>query len=171
MDIIEALAVFDGKRVAPLREAVAGFNAAEADVLVTACSGKDAVAATWMIKALLESGKVAPLDMAEVFAALQDDLPWESQLHLLQSVQHAPDAALPQVMFIRDRLNAKRTLLRVWALDAFVRLALVEPGFLPEAQRLVTEALVGKAASMQARARKLGALLADVNFAPVPAPQ
>lgn len=159
MNVLEALVAFDGKRVAPLREAVAGFNAAEATLLTEACHGIHAVAATWMVKALLEKSRAGALDMGAVFAALQYDLPWNSQLHLLQSVQFAPDAALPQVMFVRARLQQKRTLLRVWALDAFVRLALVESSFLPEARALVADAQAGKGA-MHARARALAALLA-----------
>ena len=59
MDILQALAEFNGTGTAPLKEAVAGFQSGQAELLVEACHGPDAMAATWIVKALLEQERAA----------------------------------------------------------------------------------------------------------------
>ena len=86
---------------------------------------------------------------------------WETALHLLQIVQYAPDVALQQIGAIRRLMGHSKALVRVWALDAFVRLALVEDIYLPEARVLVEKALKGEAPSTRARARALNKLLGN----------
>jgi len=159
MDAFQALAEFDGTHIAPLKEVVAGFQSGQAELLDKACHGPEAVAATWVVKALLEQGRGGELDLGYVFTALRGGMQWEALLHLLQIVQHAPDAAMSEVMVIRGFLDHPKTLIRVWALDAFVRLALVDHTFLPEAVVLVEDALNAKASSVRARGRALRALL------------
>ena len=131
----------------------------QAELLVEACHGPDAMAATWIVKALLEQERAATLDLGIVFTALRGEMRWEALLHLLQIVQHAPDAAMSEVFVIRGYLDHPKTLIMVWALDAFVRLALVDHTFLPEAHKLVEDAVVAKAASLRSRGRALQALL------------
>lgn len=159
MELLEAFAAFDGKHVEPLKNAAGAVSNGDADALVDACVGVNAVAATWIVKSLLKNDKAAGLDMHRVFAALGQSDGWEPVLHLLQSVQFAPDAAVAEVFAIRKLLAHSKTLVRVWALDAFVRVAIVEPEFLSEARALVTDALNGKAASLRARARALVGVL------------
>lgn len=159
MELFEAFSAFDGKHVEPLKSAVAVFSNDDADVLVDACVGVNAVAATWIVKSLLESDLAAGLDMHRVFSALGQSDGWEPALHLLQSVQFAPDAAASEVFAIRKLMAHPKTLVRVWALDAFVRVAIAEPEFLSEAKTLVMDALSGKAASLRARARALAGVL------------
>ena len=155
MDLTRALAEFDGKHTDPLRVAAADYENADASTLEAECFGARAVAATWVVKALLEDGRALSLDMNSVFEALRTNNQWETTLHLLQSVQYAPEAALAQVFAIQELMANPKTLIRVWALDAFVRVAQVDRGFLPEARRLVDQALENEAASVRARARAL----------------
>lgn len=159
MDLAHALAEFDGKLTAPLRDVVAAFEDRDGAVLAEQCHGAHAVAATWVVKALLEENRAGSVDLHRVFAGLGAAQHWEAHLHLLQSVQHAPEAAMAQVLAIRGLLDHPKTLVRVWALDAFVRLALVERGFLAEACELVSTAMAGKAASLRARGRALQVVL------------
>ena len=63
MELKRAMAEFDGTRTAPLQQAVATFDLRDAELLVKMCQGKDAVAATWIVKALLEADRAAPLDL------------------------------------------------------------------------------------------------------------
>ncbi|MCP5089139.1 MAG: hypothetical protein GY952_20350 [Rhodobacteraceae bacterium] len=156
---MNALNRFDGKTTTELKEALP--LAAEPDQAVTlmhACWSEEprlAVAATWVVKALVEEGKGAHLDLAALFAVLESADHWEVQLHLLQVVQYAPEAAVDQVAAVRRLLGAKKTLIRVWALDAFVRIARVRGELRDEARAMVSAGLNDKAASMRARCRNL----------------
>lgn len=152
-----ALMAFDGVHTAPL---VAAKDVARADLdgLVALCDDADcAVAATWVVKALAEEG--VAVDLRGVIATLGRQTHWAAQLHVLQSVRFAPDA-VENVEDIRDLLNAKKALVRVWALDAFVRVADLRADLREEARALVSAALAGKAASLRARARDLKVICA-----------
>lgn len=159
MGLKKAFAEFDGKHADPLRSAAAEFDESDAAELAAECHGEYAVAATWVVKALLGEDRATSLDMNRVFAALRNKNHWETILHLLQSVQHAPEPALAHVFTIRGLLDHQKTLVRVWALDAFVRVAQVDGNFLPEARRLVDSALNTGAASKRARAKALRRVL------------
>ena len=154
----KALEQFDGTRTAPL---VAAKNEARSDLdgLVALCDDSVvAVAATWLVKALVEDG--AAIDLEQGFATLGRQTEWAAQLHLLQCVQHAPQKAVPQVAAIRELLTADKALVRVWALDAFVRIAEITPELRAETRGLVATALDAKAASLRARARDLKVICA-----------
>ncbi|MEE9427301.1 MAG: hypothetical protein V3V25_04045 [Paracoccaceae bacterium] len=159
MELARALAEFDGKLTAPLRDVVAVFDDRDGALLAELCHGTQAVAATWVVKALLEDDRAGALDLHRVFEALGAAPHWEARLHLLQSVQHAPEAAMAQGFAIRGLLAHPKILVRVWALDAFVRLALVDRGLLAEARELVSAALDDRAASLRARGRALQLVL------------
>lgn len=156
MGLKQILARFDGKHVHELREAAATMSDAEITELAAFCGGEHAVAATWLVKHLLETGR--PTDFAQAFAHLSGELPWEAQLHLLQCVQFAPDVALIRHKEIRSLLNHPKTLLRVWAMDAFVRVWQVDPLLAKKAPALVHAALQDKSASLRARARHLAGI-------------
>ena len=154
-----ALARFDGKHTAAL---VKAEELARDDLagLVALCSDADvAVAATWVVKALAEKG--VAVDLARAFAGMRVDGPWDAQLHLLQCAQFAPEIVLTRIDVVRALMDARKTLVRVWALDAFVRGADIEPAWRAEAARAVDVALDGGAASLRARARALKVICAD----------
>ncbi|MEM7753580.1 MAG: hypothetical protein AAF230_09215 [Pseudomonadota bacterium] len=162
MCVIEAILSFDGTHVAELKAAVSGYDASEAPALIDFCESDNLghrVAATWIVKGLLEMGAVTGLDLARVFDRLNHENAWEPLLHLLQSVQHADDAALPYRDAIRRCLAHEKTLVRVWALDALVRIALAHDAERADAREAVDAALSDPKASMRARARKLAPLL------------
>lgn len=137
---------WDGKRVADLRAAADALEPCDYAALIAGCRGKDAKiarAASWVLKAAYDAGVDIPFP-ADVLTA---DPHWETALHLLQSVQHAP-VDLPPEMVVHY-LNHDKPMLRAWALDAYVRLG----G--PEAESLLVQAANDPAASVRARARNL----------------
>ena len=151
-----ALGAFDGQHVGPLKAAVEEFEDGHAGTLMSACESDDArraVAASWMIKALSESGRVTPFDWSRIWRVLETSPDWECALHLLQTVQHAPHG--PTYDQVQPWLDHKRTLLRVWALDALVHVAGREPRYVDEARARVRGALADGPASLRARARAL----------------
>ncbi len=163
MELTEILARFDGKTTTELKEALPlAAQSDQADALLRACWSENprvAVAASWVVKALIESGRAGYLDMPAVFEVLETADHWETQLHLLQIVQHAPEAAVDRVAAVRRRLAAQKTFVRVWALDAFVRIAGVRGELREEARALVEAGMQDKAASMRARCRNLQSLV------------
>lgn len=143
-DLTDQLAAFDGKHVAPLR-ALARGDVPSGDFLAY-LSGPHEVAASWVLKARAEKGGLDEAIARSVFEALPQLSEPDAILHALQMVQFAPvaDPAL-----IRPFLTAKRTLHRVWALDALSRVAPVE------AAPIIEAALDDPSAAMRARARAL----------------
>lgn len=156
MDLQTALARFDGKHTESLREAAQIAAESQCRGLVEACFDPDlTVAATWVVKHLVETNQAKHIDLTRAIQALPGNRWPDAQLHLLQMVQHAPAACLGQTTQIRALLDAKKTLVRVWALDAFVRLATLQPVIQTEAKVLVKAAVLDERASMRARARDL----------------
>ena len=143
-DVIDRLAAFDGKHVAPLR-ALARSDLPSRDLLPF-LPGPHEVAASWVLKARAEGDGLDEATARSVFATLPKLSQPDAILHALQMVQFAP-VADPDT--IRPFLDVKRTLHRVWALDAFSRVA---PD---EAAPLITAALDDPSAAMRARARAL----------------
>lgn len=152
--LAEALARFDGTHVEALRDALPEAGAA-GQALVDACHDPDTqVAASWLAKTLIGTG-TAGFDPATFFDALPGMTHWQAQLHVLQSVRHAPDLALHLAPQIRDLLDSERTFVRVWALDAFACLATLRAELAPEARARITAARDHGPASLRARARAL----------------
>lgn len=145
---LAALYAFDGKRVAGLRT-LARSNVQDC-ALLAELPGEHEVGASWVLKARAEAGVLSDEVQRDLFAALPGLTAPDAILHLLQMVQHAPFASAEA---IRPFLTNKRTLLRVWALDAMVRIA---P---EEAAHLVDAALSDESAAMRARARALQDLI------------
>lgn len=159
MDLTRALAEFDGRHAASLRRVAADFDDQNAAELIRLCQSEYSVAATWVVKVLLEAGRARAIDLEQVFGTLDVDALWEASLHVLQMVHLAPDAALAQVFTIRALLTHPKTLVRVWAMDAFVHVALAEPVYLPDARAIVARVGDQDPAFMRARARHLQDLL------------
>ncbi|MEM7438731.1 MAG: hypothetical protein AAF393_03960 [Pseudomonadota bacterium] len=154
MTLKDALDRFDGKHTHELKEALPLAESQPAELMKLCQDPKTEVAATWVAKALIEQGRAsfAPQDF---FASLPKVTAWDAQLHILQCVQYAPDAAVEVVAAARTLIDSKKTLTRVWALDAFVRIADLRPEHQKEARALMVKALDGDAASLRARARQL----------------
>ena len=160
--LIQAILAFDGTDIAELKSAFAGFSETDAFALAELCESPDAnvsVAATWVVKALCEAGSGSQLDLPRIFAALPDAPDWQAALHLLQSVQFAPHAAASQESAILAHLEHDKTLVRVWALDAFCRLADSNLELASKARDKVNQALDDPKASVRARARHLAGAL------------
>ena len=132
------LARFDGKHVAPLKTLVA----ASSGVLLAELPGSHEVGASWVLKAKAEAGEIDVRVFGKLAALSESD----AILHVLQMVQLAPEAGLPD---LEPFLNHKKLLVRVWALDALFR---TDPA---RAAPLIEEALKNPSAAMRARARAL----------------
>jgi hypothetical protein len=153
-----ALARFDGTHTAELVEAL-DLGRENRGELVALCGDTDvAVAATWVIKALVEKGEA--VDVAAVFETLFLQTEWPAQLHVLQCAQYDLDAAAAHIEAIRSLMRSPKVLVRVWAMDAFVRGAVVQPDLRGQASKMVEAALSGGAASLRARARELKVICA-----------
>ncbi|MDJ1016790.1 MAG: hypothetical protein QNJ35_09785 [Paracoccaceae bacterium] len=151
-----ALSDFDGKHVAPLKRVAVQVRSEDVCAFIT---GPEEIGATWVLKAIAEDGRASEKDIELAFEALSELSESDAILHVLQIAQFAPNAARAHQASIRALLIHKKTLVRVWALDAMVRAA---PGS-DEARRLVEEALKGPQASLRARARALKALVYGTN--------
>lgn len=143
-DMLAALYAFDGKRVGGLK-ALVKADVADADLLAL-LPGPHEIAASWVLKARLEAGLLGQAARNGIYECLPKLSEPDAILHLLQMVQHAPHA---EADVIRPFLTHKRTLVRVWALDALARVA---PD---EAAPLIEAALDDPSAAMRARARAL----------------
>lgn len=143
-DALAALYAFDGKRVGGLK-ALVEADVADADLLAL-LPGPYEIAASWVLKARLDAGLLGETVQNNVYACLPKLSEPDAILHLLQMVRHAPYASVDT---IRPYLTHKRTLVRVWALDALARVA---PD---EAAPLIEAALDDPSAAMRARARAL----------------
>jgi len=143
-DALAALYAFDGKRVGGLK-ALVETDVADADLLALLPSPHE-IAASWVLKARLEAGLLGQTAQNSIYECLPKLTQPDAILHVLQMVQHAPYAAVDDV---RPYLTHKRTLVRVWALDAVARVA---PD---EAVPLIEAALDDPSAAMRARARSL----------------
>ena len=155
MELKQALAAFDGRHTDTLKRLVRD-RPFDGEELLALCREPDVeVAATWVLKALLENGVGRDWPLSRVFAALPEIQAWEAQLHVLQCVQFAPEAALGVVEDIENLMQSDRTLVRVWAMDALVRVADEQTNLRPRAEAHVAAALAESAASLRARARAL----------------
>ncbi len=158
MDLREALARFDGVHTDALKAAMPSAREDRVGLVAACFEAELEVAATWVVKAFFEAGESEGL--TGVVGALPGAQNWAAQLHILQCVRFLPEAAVPVVGAIRPLLSSKRALVRVWALDAFVRVAEVRAELRLEAKGLVEEALEGGGASLRARARDLNVICA-----------
>ena len=154
MTLRQQLDAFDGKHTAPLQTIAAEATPDLQRQLVREIPGPRETAATWVLKALAEQGRLEEKVAASVFEELAGLSDWQAMLHVLQMVQHHPRAFAVDVDTLRDLLAHPKTLVRAWALDAFVRV-----GPAGESRRLVNEALDAKQASIRARARQLAELI------------
>lgn len=153
MTFAARLRAADARSTAELEAVIEG--GIDEDALALACHDPETSdAASWIVKALAERGESGDLDLAHCLSALHTAENWPTQLHLLQTIQHAPDAALEIASAVLNHLNAEKTLVRVWAMDALVHLATHQPNLRPSATQHLTRAQFGPA-SLTARAKHL----------------
>ena len=119
-DISEALRAFNGREVAPLKALVA--TGPEMRRVLEHVPGQHEVAASWVVKALVERGQVSDAELAGFLGRLSLVRQADAILHVLQCAQHGP-VAVARAM--RDDLvplyRHPRGLVRVWAFDAYIR--------------------------------------------------
>ncbi len=155
-----ALAGFDGRRVAPLKAiSQRALSPGAIETLLDNVPGENEIGATWVFKALAEANFLPDRACTHTFAALPRLSEPDAILHVLQMVQYAPEVARDQVEAFRRLLGHRRTLVRVWAMDAAVRTAVPE-----EAERLIRAGLADPSKAMLARARRLARELTIEGF-------
>lgn len=162
MSFVEAILSFDGKSISELKAAMRDPANHEAWAHLSPYISSDIqnyqTASTWLVKAGLESGRdvdnavlVIMIDAATKFDH------WEPKLHALQCVQYFGNGQLQHAglrEFVAVQQADKKLLVRVWALDAAVRIALFDGD--EGAAREHIDAIDGRCpASMRARARQL----------------
>lgn len=115
--------------------------------------------ATWLLKAWLEAGGALEGKLiSPLLAAAGGSNRWATRLHTLQMLPRLTlDASHRPLLepWIRDSLQAEKTFVRAWALDAFWELARACPDLREEAALRVDEAEITEAASVQARIRAI----------------
>lgn len=158
-DVQAALDAFDGRHVAPLKDCVAEpLDGNALETLIGAVTGSDQVGASWMLKAMAETGRLEPDAMAQVLESLPELTEPDAILHVLQMVQHAP-ASLAKTLrpALAPLHRHPRGLVRVWAFDAYCRGA--ETGAEREDVReRIRAGLTDRFAAMRARSRALAKL-------------
>lgn len=160
MSLTDVIKGFDGRDLTELRALVSELGAEELPALTTwACSqeGHIAAAATWLIKALVEQGKVDRLDASALIKAAHATQDWQAALHILQLGQYMPEVADRFVAQIY--LHHPKPMVRAWALDCLARAALRGDGDMETVRGEVARVLRDGKASEKARARQVAKLL------------
>ena len=158
------LAGWDGTHVAPLKACLAahagdpGF-AATLIARIGLQSDNSSDAATWLLKAALESGLVLDGGQTDALLARLDAVRSPtSTLHLCQVVRLLEvdaNSAPGLCAWLEGNLLHDRPFIRAWALDAVVSLARRHPRCTHIADTALATAESDPAASVRARARKL----------------
>ncbi|MEJ6390292.1 hypothetical protein [Gymnodinialimonas ulvae] len=152
LDILRALADFDGTHTEPLRALLAEDLSPEAeDALLAALPGPDEVAATWLIKALAGKGRIGQGRIAQAFEAFGELSQPDAALHLMQSAQYAPDAASLLRPHLSPYYGSSGILLRAWAFDAYCRGAAPEE----DLSERIRQGLRSRHAAIRARSKAL----------------
>ena len=114
---------------------------------------------TWLLKRWLEEGGEISAENTQQYQRHASSLThWESQLHLLQSLQYlAIDTALIDTLyaFIQTSLGSKNTFVRAWAYSGMYELAAQHTQFQDEVRALFTKAMAEEKASVRARIRQV----------------
>ena len=115
--------------------------------------------ATWLLKALLESGTELTTDQIHyVYSSLSSLDHWESKLHVLQSIPYMPiNAAQADDLhkFLRATIADPNKFVRAWAYNGLFHLASQHPEYIEEAKQFFDLAMIEEAASVKARVRKV----------------
>lgn len=119
--------------------------------------------ATWIIKAELEEGGSLTVGQIEkIVVSLNNEMPWQSMLHICQSIEWIPltqEQANRFFQWSQSLTNHSRPFLRAWSLHVLVFVGSKYETFQEEVTSALKIAHEDKAASVRARARKLQKLL------------
>ncbi len=163
-DLMEALANWDGRHTAPLKECFRR-NREEpglADALLHRIGSTDirvAEGSSWLLKAALETGtSLSPAQVSALIGILPALRGKNTILHVCQSVRHLTvdrTQADALVHHLERFLIDERPFLRAWSLDALAAVAARHPVFRERAAAALLQAREDPAASVRARARNL----------------
>ncbi len=169
--LLNRLQAFDGRAVSMLGEIAAEYGAEPAycDALIALAAHDQAQVssgATWLIKSMLEGGEALSAAQSE---ALWDEIPairyWQAQLHICQCAAYlsfSADGAVTMDRWLTPLLHHDRPFLRAWSVDALCRIAAQHVEYGHAARDAARAAAKDTAASVRARVRQLGDLLADL---------
>lgn len=164
----ERLSAFDGRAMSRLGEAEAtlGGDPAYTDALLALVSDAEGLVgsgATWLLKSFLEQGGALSAQQTEaLIAALPQEAKgahWSTTLHLCQCVGYldlTSAGATSLCVWVEPLLTHKRPFLRAWSLDALAHLARAHEDYRAPFEAARARASGDEAASVRARARKLG---------------
>lgn len=151
-DLEKTFVRFDGRDLEPLRRFVSeSLSKTAQNALLAACSGPDEVAATWIVKALVERGRLGSGQIARAFEAFAEVTAPDAVLHLLQCAQYAPDAAPILRPYLTPYYGHSRILIRAWAFDAYCRSAPADE----DLGDRIRQGLSSRHGSIRARAKAL----------------
>ncbi len=151
-DIDTALAAFDGTHTEPLRACLAeDLSPAAEAALLSAFPGTHEIAATWLLKALVEKGRIGNGRVADAFERFSQLTEADAALHLMQCAQHVPDAAPILRPHLAPYYGHKKILLRVWAFDAYCWGAPPDE----DLSERIKQGLNDRSAAMRARSKAL----------------
>lgn len=163
-DLRKRLAVFDGRSLTVLGEAEAQFRDRPnyVDALIDLAADPDnaiSTGATWLIKSILESGRVLSTNQTRALIRnLVGIAAWQAQLHICQSARHlkisAQDAGTI-ANWLQPLLTHDRPFVRAWAVDALCRVARQHKRYRRRVAKALDTAAEDPAASVRARARNL----------------
>lgn len=164
MNLIDALAEFDGRHVGPLEEVAercAGASGA-CDELLIACHSdveKLQVAASWVLKRLLEQAvELSEGQTRELLKLLGRVSVWEAELHLLQAMDYlrVPSRGA-KIVFdtVENKLISNQKFVRAWAYSGVALIADQHPRFRDRAALLLAKSDADEAASVRARVRQI----------------
>lgn len=169
--LLTRLQAFDGRAVSMLGEIEVDYGSEPAylDAVIALAAYDQAQVssgATWLIKAALERGEALSAAQSE---ALCDEVPairyWQAQLHICQSAAYltfSADGAATMDRWLTPLLHHDRPFLRAWSVDALCRIAVQHPEYGTAARDAAHAAAKDSAASVRARVRQLGDVLADL---------
>lgn len=119
--------------------------------------------ATWIIKAELEEGAdLKPNQIQEIASSVNIEMPWQSMLHLCQSIEciHLTEEQADRFFkWAHSLSDHTRPFLRAWSLHVLVYVAMNYDRYRKVAVLELKKAEEDKAASVRARVRKLQKLL------------
>ncbi len=161
--LAQALADFDGVRVAPLQR-FAADHAADVCMIAQLChfaaaDGRNLRdAATWLLKHYGVTGAQLTAGQTQVLLRLLlDDVGWLAQIHMLQlldTLELPADMAAPLMQALERRAAGANTFMRAWSVHGAVVLADQHPAFRERALDLLAAAEQDTAPSVRARIRR-----------------
>ena len=159
----EAIADFDGKHVACLREvgqASLGEDVIEFLVgLAESGDGRSEQAATWLIKAQIESGQRLSGDLSErLLRAAPGFQHWEASLHACQILSHleiSPGTASALVPWLVELSKSERNIVRAWAYSGLQHISMRHLFLEGEIESTLAQGFADPAPSVRARLRNI----------------